>query len=69
MLILCLVCTKAHFYLYYTSTLACAYLQPAGQTRRTIVAVLGIAAVAYGYNVTQHPERLPGINMVSAMLC
>ncbi|DBA77592.1 TPA: hypothetical protein ACH3X1_009393 [Trebouxia sp. C0004] len=33
--------------------------QPAGQTRRTIVAVLGIAAVAYGYNVTQHPERLP----------
>ncbi len=60
----------AHFVsVLYAATLVCACLQPAGQTRRTIIALLGIAAVAYGYNVTQHPERLPGRNMVCEFLC
>ncbi len=65
-----LVCTKAHVdSVLYAAILACACLQPADQTRRTIIALLGIAAVAYGYNVTQHPERLSGTNMVDAFLC
>lgn len=30
-----------------------------GQTRRTMLALVGICAVAYGYNVTQHPDAAP----------
>ena len=35
------------------------YLQFSGQTRRTILALFGICSVAYGYNITQHPDAPP----------
>ena len=41
----------------------CHGLQFGGQTRRTMLALVGICSVAYGYNVTQHPDAPPGIEL------
>lgn len=46
--------------LHHLSATTVWCLQFSGQTRRTMLALVAICSVAYGYNITQHPDAPPG---------